>query len=194
MGESEMVITPTLEGVPAVQVEGQTPSTVDVTSVTLNRTSLVLNVNASATLKATVKPDNATNKTVKWSAVATVENGVVKAKKAGTAIITAQAGGKKATCKVTVKAAPDKKAKVTLNKKSVTLKVKGKKTFQIKAKISGKKYGCNSFKYTVDKKGKKAVKVDKNGKVTAKKKGKATITVKPYNGKGKSAQVKVTVK
>ncbi len=198
MGESEMVITPTLEGVPAVQVEGQTPSTVDVTSVTLNRTSLVLNVNASATLKATVKPDNATNKTVKWSsdkpAVATVENGVVKAKKAGTAIITAQAGGKKATCKVTVKAAPDKKAKVTLNKKSVTLKVKGKKTFQIKAKISGKKYGCNSFKYTVDKKGKKAVKVDKNGKVTAKKKGKATITVKPYNGKGKSAKLKVTVK
>lgn len=275
----EMVITPTLEGVPAVQVEGQTPPTVDVTSVTLNRTSLLLNVNASATLKATVKPDNATNKTVKWSssqpAIATVENGVVKAKKAGTVIITAEAGGKKATCKVTVKvpvskvalnkksltlgvgekftlkatvspknatskkvtwtlsnkkkivaikngtlvakkkgtvtvtatadgkkttckvtvkAAPDKKAKVTLNKKSVTLKVKGKKTFQIKAKISGKKYGCNSFKYTVDKKGKKAVKVDKNGKITAKKKGKATITVKPYNGKGKSAKLKVTVK
>lgn len=273
----EMVITPTLEGVPAVQVEGQTPPVVNVTSVTLNRTSLLLNVKGSATLKATVKPGNATNKTVRWSSdkpgIATVVNGVVKAKKAGTAIITAQAGGKKATCKVTVKvpvskvmlnkksltlgvgekftlkaavsprnatskkitwklsnkkkivtmkngklvakkkgtvtvtatadgkkatckvtvkAAPDKKAKVTLNKKSVKLKVK--KTFQIKAKISGKKYGCNVFKYTVDKKGKKAVKVDKNGKVTAKKKGKATITVKPYNGKGKSAKLKVTVK
>ena len=92
---------------------------------------------------------------------------------------------------MTVKAAPDKKAKVTIKKKSVTLKVK--KSYQIKAKIS-QKYGCNGFKYTVDKKGKKVVKVDKNGKVTAKKKGKAAITVKPYNGKGKSAKLKVTVK
>ncbi len=279
-GNGEMVITPTLEGVSAVKVEGQgqeQPGTVEVAQVTLDKTSLLLNVNGSVALKATVKPDNATNKTVRWSsdkpAIATVENGVVKAKKAGTAIITAEAGGKKATCKVTVKvpvtkvalnkksltlgvgekftlkatvspktatnkkvtwklsnkkkvvtinngkivakkkgtvtvtatadgkkatckvtvkAAPDKKAKVTLKKKGVKLKVK--KTYQIKAKISSKKYGCNGFKYSVDKKGKKYVKVDKDGKVTAKKKGKATITVKPYNGKGKSAKLKVTVK
>ena len=150
-------------------------------------------------MKATVSPKNATSKKVTWTLsnkkkIVTIKNGTLVAKKKGTVTVTATADGKKATCKVTVKAAPDKKAKVTLNKKSVTLKVKGKKTFQIKAKISGKKYGCNSFKYTVDKKGKKAVKVDKNGKVTAKKKGKATITVKPYNGKGKSAKLKVTVK
>ena len=98
---------------------------------------------------------------------------------------------KKATITVTVKKAPDKKAKVTLNKKSVKLKVK--KTFQIKAKVSSK-YGSATFKYTIDKKGKKAVKVDKNGKVTAKKKGKATITVKPFYGQGKSAKLKITVK
>lgn len=169
-----------------------------VTKVTLNKTSLTLNPGKSEkfTLKATVSPKNATNRKVTWKLsnkkkIVTIKNGKIVAKKKGTVTITAAADGKKATCKVTVKAAPDKKAKVTIKKKSVTLKVK--KSYQIKAKISPK-YGCNGFKYTVDKKGKKVVKVDKNGKVTAKKKGKAAITVKPYNGKGKSAKLKVTVK
>lgn len=169
-----------------------------VTKVTLNKTSLTLNPGKSEkfTLKATVSPKNATNRKVTWKLsnkkkIVTIKNGKIVAKKKGTVTITAAADGKKATCKVTVKAAPDKKAKVTIKKKSVTLKVK--KSYQIKAKIS-QKYGCNGFKYTVDKKGKKVVKVDKNGKVTAKKKGKAAITVKPYNGKGKSAKLKVTVK
>ncbi len=169
-----------------------------VTKVTLNKTSLTLNPGKSEkfSLKATVSPKNATNRKVTWKLsnkkkIVTIKNGKIVAKKKGTVTITAAADGKKATCKVTVKAAPDKKAKVTIKKKSVTLKVK--KSYQIKAKIS-QKYGCNGFKYTVDKKGKKVVKVDKNGKVTAKKKGKAAITVKPYNGKGKSAKLKVTVK
>ncbi len=181
-----------------VKAAGQQPKppVPGVSSVKLNKSKLTLGVGEKFTLQATVSPKNAAG--VTWNTsnkkIVTVKNGKLVAKKKGTATITATAGGKKATCKVTVKAAPDKKAKVSLNKKSVTLKLKGKKTFQIKAKISGKKYGCNGFKYTVDKKGKKAVKVDKNGKVTAKKKGKATITVKPYNKKGKSAKLKVTVK
>ena len=119
-----------------------------------------------------------------------MKNGKLTAKKKGKVTITATVDGKKATCKVTVKPAPTKKAKVTLNKKKVTLKVK--KTFQIKPKVSSK-FGSATFKYSIDKKGKKAVKVDKNGKVTAKKKGKATITVKTYNGKAK-ATLKITVK
>ena len=73
------------------------------------------------------------------------------------------------------------------------MKTKGKnKTFQIKPKVNSK-YGSATFKYTIDKKGKKVVKVDKNGKVTAKKKGKATITVKTFNNKGK-ATLTITVK
>ncbi len=169
---------------------------VPVSKVALNKKSLTLGVGEKFTLKATVSPKTATNKKVTWTLsnkkkVVTIKNGKLVAKKKGTVTVTATADGKKATCKVTVKAAPDKKAKVTLKKKSVKLKVK--KTYQIKAKISSKKYGCNGFKYSVDKKGKKVVKVDSNGKVTAKKKGKATITVKPYNGKGKSVKLNVTV-
>lgn len=169
---------------------------VSVKSVKLNKTKLTMGVKETFTLKATVAPKNATNKKVSWKIdkkgkkFVTMKNGKLTAKKKGKATITATVDGKKATCKVTVKPAPTKKAKVTLNKKKVTLKVK--KTFQIKPKVSSK-FGSATFKYSIDKKGKKAVKVDKNGKVTAKKKGKATITVKTYNGKAK-ATLKITVK
>ena len=85
------------------------PPTVSVTSVTLDKTSLTLDVGGSSTLTATVKPDDATNKAVTWSSsnenVATVNNGVVTAVGAGTATITAAASdgsGKTATCEVTV--------------------------------------------------------------------------------------------
>ena len=83
-----------------------------VESVTLGKTELALVVNeADVTLTATVKPDDATDKTVTWTssnpAVATVDaNGKVHAVAAGTATITAQAGDKTATCVVTVTAAP----------------------------------------------------------------------------------------
>lgn len=84
-------------------------ATVSVTSVTLNKTELALFTGESETLTAKVAPANATNQAVTWSSdntnVATVESGIVTAKSAGTAIITATAAdgsGKSATCTVTV--------------------------------------------------------------------------------------------
>ena len=44
--------------------------TVDVDSVSVSPTSLDLKVGESATLTATVKPDNATDKTVSWQSTA----------------------------------------------------------------------------------------------------------------------------
>ncbi len=85
-----------------------TPGTdVAVTSVTVNQAKGYLEKNGTLYLEATVKPDNATNKTVTWassnSAVATVSStGQVTAKAAGTAQITATAGGKTANCAITV--------------------------------------------------------------------------------------------
>ena len=81
-----------------------------VTSVTLDKTELSLTVgDAAVQLKATVAPDNATDKTVTWSSdktsVATVDaTGKVTAVAEGEATITAKAGDKTATCKVTVTA------------------------------------------------------------------------------------------
>ena len=80
---------------------------VAVTSVTVNQAKGYLEKNGTLYLEASVKPDNATNKTVTWassnSAVATVSStGQVTAKAPGTAQITATAGGKTANCTVTV--------------------------------------------------------------------------------------------
>ena len=79
-----------------------------VTSIELNKTNLSLRPDETATLVATVNPDNATDKTVTWtssdSAIATVDDaGKVTSIKEGSATITAQAGEKTATCSVTVR-------------------------------------------------------------------------------------------
>lgn len=85
------------------------PTVVPVQNVTLNKSTLSLTEGSSETLTATVLPNNATNKTVTWtvspSGYATVSGGVVSAVKAGSCTITATAGGKSATCAVTVEAA-----------------------------------------------------------------------------------------
>ena len=158
-------------------------------TVKLNKTSVTLGKGENFTLTATVNPTNAHDKTITWktsnSKVATVKNGKITAKKAGTVTITAtSANGKKATCKVTVKNAP---SKVTLNKKTLTLK-KGKSAT---LKVSLPK-NTASYKKTFTSSNKSVATVSSSGKVTAKKAGTATITVKTFNGK--TYKCKVTVK
>lgn len=80
----------------------------EVTSVTLNKYTLNLEVGKTGKLTATVLPASAADKSITWSSsktdVASVSsNGTVTAKKAGTAVITATAvNGKNASCTVTV--------------------------------------------------------------------------------------------
>ena len=87
-------------------------TTINVTGVTLDKTTATVEVGASVSLAATVAPSNATNKTVTWTSsdntVATVSGGKVTGVKAGTATITATTadGNKTATCAVTVTARP----------------------------------------------------------------------------------------
>lgn len=86
------------------------PVVIPVTGVKLDKTSLTLQETDSATLTATVEPDNATNKNVNWessdTSIATVDaSGKVTAISAGSATITATAAdgsGKSASCSVTV--------------------------------------------------------------------------------------------
>ena len=78
-----------------------------VSSISISSTTLELAVGETGQLTATVKPDDATDKTVEWSSnntdAATVDaNGLVTAVAMGTATITAKAGDKEATCEVTV--------------------------------------------------------------------------------------------
>ena len=85
------------------------PEVIEVTSVSLNKTSLTLEIGESEILTATVLPNNATDKSVTWTssdqAVAMVANGEVTAVGSGIATITATvSNGKTAICRITVNA------------------------------------------------------------------------------------------
>ncbi|MBR6890510.1 MAG: Ig-like domain-containing protein, partial [Clostridia bacterium] len=117
--------------------------------------------------------------------VATVDKkGVITAKKTGTATITCYSGKKKvAACKVTVVPAPKK---VTVKPKKLTVGV-GEKV-ALKATITK----GSQATLTWSTKDKKIATVSKDGKITGKKAGKTTVTVKAQNGV--KANVTVTVK
>ena len=158
-----------------------------VTSVTLNRTSASLKAGETLTLTATVKPDNATDKTVTWSSsdasVATVSNGVVTAKKVGSATITAKAGDKTATCAVTVVATPV--ASVILNKTTASLKAG--ETVTLTATVKPDDATDKTVTWSTSD---NSVAVVSGGVVTAKGLGTAVITAAAG---GKSASCAITV-
>lgn len=87
-----------------------TQTVIAVESVSLDKSTTTIATGKSITLTATVSPSNASNKTITWStnnsSVATVSNGTVTGKSAGTVTITATSNnGKSASCTVTVKVA-----------------------------------------------------------------------------------------
>ncbi len=90
---------------PAYQNTSVKVAGVEITGVTLDRTDLTIKENETATLKATVLPENA-SQTVAWSADEgiNVTDGVITPApgKTGTFTVTATAGDKRASCTVTV--------------------------------------------------------------------------------------------
>ena len=163
-----------------------------VESVTLDKTTLDLTVGGTATLTATVKPDNATDKTVTWScdntAVATVADGVVTAVAEGTAKVTAHAGEASAVCTVTVKADVVKVTEVTINEADFSLAIGETKTLTVTVKPENA--SDKSVTWTSDQPGIASVSAD--GVVTGVAAGNAKITVKA-NGGDVSDFVNVTV-
>ena len=164
---------------------------IEVTGITLDKTSLSMTEGETCTLAATVSPSNATDKTITWSSsntsVATVSSsGVVTAVKAGTATITAKAGTKTATCKVTVAAKVIEVTGITLNK--ISLSMTEGDTYTLAATVSP----SNATDKTViwSSSNTSVATVSSSGVVTAVKAGTATITTKAGM---KTATCKVTV-
>lgn len=157
--------------------------------ITLNKSSLNVNVGSTVQLSVSYSPVNTTDsKSVMWSSsntsVATVSGGKVTAKKAGTAIITAKVGSKTSTCKVTVKA-PLKS--ISLNKSSASV-IAGK---TVSLSVTYNPTNTTDSKSVTWSSSNTSVATVSGGKVTAKKAGAATITAKVGT---KTATCKVTVK
>ena len=168
---------------------------VEVTSITLDVTDLVMTAGETQHLKPTIYPTNATDKRVSWSSsddtVVSVSNaGYLTAKKAGKATITVTTvdGEKTATCAVTVNAAPVPVTGISVNPGTYTLAVGS--TVQLTPTV--KPTNATNKGVSWDSSDKSVASVSSTGLVTGKKKGKATITVKTNDG-GFKAQSTITV-
>lgn len=186
--EGTAVITVTLASKKTAKVT-VTVKMIRTTKLTKVPKTLSLTTGKKYTQKPVVTPSNSQEKVTYKSSntkIATVSStGVITAKKVGKVTITVQSGKQKATVTLTVKKAPALKAiKNVPTKKTIT---KGK-TYTLKPQL----YPSGAIaKITYTSSNKSVATVDSKGKITAKKKGTAVITVKA----GKfTAKCKVTVK
>ena len=182
-------------------VNCNTPQPVPVSSVSISGSGvsdgkLSLKLGASVQLTATVTPSNATDKTVSWtssnSSVAKVSDGKITAVKAGTATITATAGGKTASVVVAVADNPVPVTSVSVSGDGVSdgkLSLKSGASAQLTATV--KPDNATDRKVTWTSSDSSVANVMGTGVVTAgSKAGKATVTA---TAGGKSASVEVTV-
>ena len=156
-----------------------------VTGITLNYESYTLNnVGESVQLTATVTPEDADNKTVKWASlnenVCRVVDGYVLATGEGVAVITATAvdGDVSAKCTVTVKV-PKAATGVTLDKETLILHAIGESA-QLTASVLPDDAGNKNVTWTTSNDA--VCMVSNTGMVVATGEGSAVITVKTEDG------------
>ncbi len=184
---SDVVAEATLTITPGFSISYKTAGiNVNVGKTAKNQLTVIYDENVDTTLLNTK-----INYTSSAPQIASVgSDGTVKGQKPGTATITATAedGGQTVSYRVTVKQSA---TSVKVSKKSITLNIndKKKKTAKIVASLSPSN-STDSITYKA--KNPKIAKVDKNGKVTALKTGKTTITVKATSGKSQTVTVTVT--
>ena len=189
VGVGSATITATAGGKSASCAVTVSAANVAVVGVTLSQTALSLTSGGSATLSAAVTPSNATNATVTWSSsnpsVATVSNGTVTAVGVGSTTITATAGGKSASCDVTVSTANVAVTGVTLNQSTLSLTSGGSATLTATVSPSNATNATLTWSSSNP-----SVATVSNGDVTAVGAGNATITATAGD---KSASCNVTV-
>ena len=191
-----MSLAMAITSAPDMSVSAAKKKPVSVKSVSITKPSKsVLNMKKGSTytIKYSIAPKNATNKKVKFvtsnKKVVTVNSkGKITAVKDGTAKVTVQAANNK-KASITVKVG-GKVQKVTLNKSSLTL-TQGQ-TSKLKATVTPST--ASNTKVSFVSSNTKVATVSASGTVTAKAPGSAVITAKALDGSKKSASCKVTVK
>lgn len=161
----------------------------NIQSVTLDVTEVTLGPGDMQRLKATVILTDGTEGSVdEWTSsaesVATVTRGVITARAAGTATVTAKAGDKQATCTVTVE-----DVAVEINKTALTLEKGSEEALTATVKKNGTAT-AEAIDWTSS--APNVATVDENGKVSAVGEGSATITA-TRRGASQKATCEVTV-
>ena len=151
---------------------------VPVTGIRFDKENIFFSeIRETALLRATVLPEDADNKNVKWESsnekVATVENGIVTCKGYGTAEISAttEDGGFTAVCKVTAERKEILPTSITLDKADVTMNVG--ETTKLKADVWPTDADNKSVIWNSD--NEDIAKVSSDGVVTAVKAGKTKV-------------------
>lgn len=171
--------------------------TVPVKSVSISGAKTVV-VGSKITLKATINPNNASNKKLTWKSsntgVATVSNsGVVTGVKAGstTISVTTADGNKKATYKVTVTSKTVQISKISIDSFFQDMELEKGRSFDIKEvlKVTPSNAGYKGLKYSSS--NPKVATISSNGTVKTINNGKVTLTVTAPNGS--KATLKLTV-
>ncbi len=167
--------------------------------VSISDTKLTVYKGSSKTLKAKVLPEDAKNRSVKWTSsnpkVATVNSkGKVTGKSNGTAVITVKTADKgyngkgySATCKVTVKTKPES---IKISGKTSTIYTT--KSLALTAKVSPSGAELKGVKWSSS--NEKVATVNKKGVVTAVGAGKVVITAKSSDNSKVKGTYKITVK
>ena len=166
-----------------------------VSSIELDKTSIIVYNGKTETLFATVTPSSANNKSVTWASsnpsVATVSaSGLVEGIARGTTNITVTANdgsGISAICDVEVR---QYVTSITLSHASLSLLVGSEGTISVTSVLPD---NANDKSYTWSSSNISIATVDNSGKVTARAKGKATIQVSALDGGGVSALCSVVV-
>lgn len=173
----------------------QGPEEIRVSSISLSKSALELTVGDQASLDATISPDNATNKKIRWSSskesVATVTpDGIVEAVSAGTAFITvtSEDSGVNAKCEITVKEKFISVTGIALNKTSLSLS-EGEE-FTLEATVTPDNATNKEISWTSDNEA--VATVSAEGVVRAIKAGSANVTVTTVDQR-KTASCAVTV-
>ena len=163
---------------------------IEVSSVELNKTALELVEGESETITATVKPDDASDKTIIWStsdaSVATVSEGKIYAIKEGTATISATSGMKSATCNVSVRKKIIHVEEVNVNVSDKRLKVG--EEFTLKVTIIPE--NANDYTIHYSSSNTNVAAVSEEGLISAKASGSAIITVE---AEGKKSDITIKV-
>lgn len=151
---------------------------VPVTGIRFDKENILFSeIGVTALLRATVLPEDADNKNVRWESsnekVATVENGIVTCKGYGTAEISAttEDGGFTAVCKVTAERKEILPTSITLDKADVTMNVG--ETTKLKADVWPTDADNKSVIWNSD--NEDIAKVSSDGVVTAVKAGKTKV-------------------